>query len=149
MVRPMRSGTRKKAMIVSAPPTSHRVKRKENGNGRFGRTIRRIPAIQRKWPTLRSMYMPAAFMRWMAIQVIGMEKRMVTVSTPRRGDARRKAERKNNRSTCGLSQPPKSASDDILSSGGQYLMANSAHSIAVRLPTADKEELSNRKQRRT
>lgn len=103
----MRSGTVKKAMIATAPPTSHRVKGKTNSNGRFGRTIRRISTIQRKWPTLKSMYVPAAFMRWMAIQVIGMEKRMVTVSAARRGETTRKTERKNNSSTCGLSQPQK------------------------------------------
>src|SRR5260370_32143884 len=146
MVRPMRSGTVKKAMTAAAAAASHREKGKAKGNGRFWRTMRRIPAIQRKWPVLRSMYMPASFIRWMAIQVIGTEKRMVTVSNARRREATRKTERKNNGSTCGLSQRPKSAREDILSSCGQYLMANPAHCKPLRFPTAGKEKLSKKRQ---
>jgi hypothetical protein len=85
------------------------------------------------------MLIPAVFMRWMEIHVMGIEKRVVTVSTARKRGATRKTERKKSMSTIGLSQPPNSAREDILSSWFQDVRAQTAHPKPVREPTAGRK----------
>jgi hypothetical protein len=90
------------------------------------------------------MFMPARAMRYMAIHVMGIKKRVVTVSTARTRGARRKMDKKKSVTTIGLSKPPNSAREDILSPVFQSVRDQRAHSNPVKVPTAGRKKLNKK-----